>query len=270
MLEKSLSLYQRSKDFLWTDKYISKQMLKFHLDLTNDAASRNEKTIVSTVNWINDIIPKKSSVIDLGCGPGLYTEKLSRMHHTVTGIDISKRAITYATKSAVRNKLTIQYYHQNYLQKLSHGKFEVAMCIYCDFGALTNEEQVIFLQNVSDNLCDNGILILDVFANNLSNTKKEEKKWDYCKSNGFFSNKPHYILYECKFFKDANAWGTRNVIIEKNKIKEFITWDTMYTEESIATLLMNNGFNLEEIRTDLVQKNEFTTNDVFFVKARKL
>jgi SAM-dependent methyltransferase len=269
-MENILSLYQRSNDFLWTDTHISKQMLKFHLDTTNDAASRNEKTILSTVNWINSIIPKESSIIDLGCGPGLYSEKLSQMHHSVTGIDISKRSIKYARKSASRNKLKIQYFHQSYLQTISRGKFDVAMCIYCDFGALTNVEQVLFLKNVSNSLQHNGILILDVFANNLSSTKKEEKNWDYCNSNGFFSKKPHYILYECKYFKDANAWGTRNVILEGNKIKEFITWDTMYTAESITKLLVDNGFKVEEIKTDIVQKNDFTSNDVIFVKVKKI
>jgi SAM-dependent methyltransferase len=268
-MENILSLYQRSKDFLWTDNYIAKQMLKFHLDTTNDAASRNEKTINSTINWINSIIPEKSLIIDLGCGPGLYSEKLALKEHIVTGIDISKNSIKYARKSASKNNLQIKYYHQSYLQDLSYGKFTIAMCIYCDFGALTNNEQVLFLKNVSNSLCNNGILILDVFANNLSNTKKEEKKWDYCNSSGFFSKKPHYILYECKYFKDANAWGTRNVIIEKNKTKEFITWDTMYNKESITQVLNENGFKVEEIKTDLVQQNEFTSNDVIFIKARK-
>ena len=244
-------------------------MLKLHLDTTNDAASRNEKTINSTINWINGTIPEKSLILDLGCGPGLYSEKLALNKHIVTGIDISKNSIKYAKKSASKNNLKIQYHHQSYLQELSCGIFDIAMCIYCDFGALTNDEQVLFLTNVSNNLCDNGILIFDVFSNNLSNTKKEEKKWDYCNSSGFFSKKPHYILYECKYFNDANAWGTRNVILEKNKIKEFITWDTMYTKESITQVLNENGFKVEEVKTDLVHKNEFTSDDVFFIKARK-
>lgn len=269
-MNNSLSLYQRSSDFLWTDKHISGQMLKLHLDTTNDAASRNENTIIATVDWIDSVIPGKSSIIDLGCGPGLYSERLSQKDHIVTGIDISKRSIKYAKESAGRKRLPIRYYHQSYLRNIAHGKFDVAMCIYCDFGALTADEQVLFLRNVSDSLCDNGVLILDVFSNNLGGTKIEEKKWDYCDSGDFWTRKPHYILYECKYFKDANAWGTRNVIIEASKTKEFITWDTMYTEESITKLLQENGFTVETIKNDLIRKNEFTSNDVLFVKAKKM
>ena len=244
-------------------------MLDLHLDTTNDAASRNAKTIIDTVDWIDGVIPGESSIIDLGCGPGLYSERLSQKNHTVTGIDISKRSIQYAKQSAGRKNLSIRYYHQSYLRNIAHGTFDVAMCVYCDFGALTIDEQVLFLKNVSHCLNDNGVLILDVFAHNLSGTKTEERKWDYCASSDFWSTKPHYILYECKYFKDANAWGTRNVILEATKTKEFITWDTMYTEDSITKLLTENGFTVETIKTDLIHKNEFTSNDVLFVKAKK-
>lgn len=264
-----LSLYQRSKDFLWTDKRISEQMLALHLDTTNDAASRNERTIAATVDWIHGVIPDTASILDLGCGPGLYSERLSLRGHAVTGIDISKRSIRYAIKSASRKILPIRYYRQSYLQGISRGAFDVAMCIYCDFGALTPDEQVAFLRNASKSLRDSGVLILDVFSENLSGTKTEERKWEYCASSDFWSTKPHYILYECKRFQDANAWGTRNVIIEARKTREFITWDTMYTEESITKLLCENGFTVEAIKTDLVQKNEFTSDGVLFVKAVK-
>ncbi len=268
-MENALSLYQRSKNFLWTDKHIARQMLTFHLDTTNDAASRNEKTIDATVDWIDGVISKNSSILDLGCGPGLYSERLSQKNHTVTGIDISGRSIRYAKESAKRKNLRIRYYRQSYLESLPSGTFDAALCIYCDFGALTGDEQVVFLRNVSRSLRDDGVLLLDVFAHKLSDAKREERTWSYSDSNGFFSKKPHFILHESKYFQEANAWGTRDIILEAGKTKEFITWDTMYSEESITALLRANGFTVEEIKTDLVRKNEFTSDDVLFVKAKK-
>lgn len=265
----SLSLYRRGKDFLWTDKHISGEMLKLHLDTTNDAASRNGRTIDATVDWIDGVIPRGSSILDLGCGPGLYCERLSRKGHAVTGIDISGRSIKHARESARGNRLPIRYYRQSYLRKVSRGVFDVAMCVYCDFGALTPDEQALFLRNASRSLRDNGVLILDVFSDGLSAARTEGRKWEYCATGDFWSVKPHYILWESKYFKDADAWGTRNVIIESGKAKEFITWDTMYTEDSIARLLRDNGFAVEAIKTDLVRKNEFTSDGVLFVKAVK-
>lgn len=265
----SITPYQRSNDFLWTDEHISGQMLRLHLDTTNDAASRNARTIDATVEWIDGVIPRGASILDLGCGPGLYCERLSSRGHAVTGIDISKRSIKYAKRSAGVKKLPIRYYRQSYISKSARGKFDVAMCVYCDFGALTPGEQGRFLRNVTNCLNDDGVLILDVFTRDLSATKTEGKKWEYCASGGFWSSKPHYILYECAYFADANAWGTRHVIVEPRKTREFITWDTMYTGDSISELLRKHGFAVEEIKTDLVQKNEFTSDGVLFVKAKK-
>ena len=72
----NLQVYQRSKNFIWTDSYIAKNMLAAHLDLNNDATSRNLKTIKKTIRWIETKIPKKGRVLDLGCGPGLYSSLL--------------------------------------------------------------------------------------------------------------------------------------------------------------------------------------------------
>jgi SAM-dependent methyltransferase len=265
----TISLYQRSKNILWTDKYVSKQMLKFHLDTTNDAASRNMCTIEDTIKWIQQNIPTNCSIVDLGCGPGLYAEKFAEEGYGITGMDISNTSIKYAKNSAREKKLNINYYNRSYITQSIPGKHEVALCIYCDFGALTPNEQDVFLHNVSKSLCSNGIFIFDVFSESLSLTKKEEQTWEYVNANGFWSKNPHYVLRECKYFDDAKAWGTRNVIIEKNKVREFITWDTMYTKDRLCALLEKHGYAVENIETNLVTKSNFTSNDVLFIKARK-
>lgn len=72
-----LQLFQRSTSSIWTDEYISKNLLAAHLDLSNDGASRSKATLDKTLNWIKEIIPKGSNVLDLGCGPGLYDVELA-------------------------------------------------------------------------------------------------------------------------------------------------------------------------------------------------
>jgi len=76
-MNNELKVYARSKNFLWTDSYIASNMLQAHLDLDHDAASRNRLSIEKTVNWIHREIKGNSTLIDLGCDPGLYAEKLA-------------------------------------------------------------------------------------------------------------------------------------------------------------------------------------------------
>ena len=48
-----------------------------------------------SVQWLKSIIPQRK-ILDLGCGPGLYTIRLSAAGYDVTGMDYSRRSIAYA------------------------------------------------------------------------------------------------------------------------------------------------------------------------------
>lgn len=272
IMENKLSLYSRSKDFLWTEEHIAKNMLQAHLDPNQDAASRNSESIDKTVQWIHQEIGASRSIIDLGCGPGLYAERLASLGHSVVGLDISSNSIQYACQSASQKDLHITYINGSYLHPIELGQFDIAICIYCDFGALIPSEQKMFFTNVHALLKEDGILIFDVFSEGLSATKKEERDFQFVGHEDFWSNQPHVILSETAYFEEEKAWGQRNIIIDQKtcEIKEFTTWDTLYTEERITKLLEENGFVVEKIEKDLVKKNGFTSNDVLFVKARKL
>ncbi|MBK8417538.1 MAG: class I SAM-dependent methyltransferase [Anaerolineales bacterium] len=60
-------------------------------------------------------IKKNASILDLGCGPGLYTSRLARAGFQITGMDYSYSSIEYATKYANDNNLK----HRLSLSKLS-------------------------------------------------------------------------------------------------------------------------------------------------------
>ncbi len=270
-MDNKLVLYSRSKDFLWTDPHIANNMLLAHLDADHDAASRNAQSIQKTVQWTSQEIKMDSTIIDFGCGPGLYSEKLALLGHAVTGVDISKNSIRYARESAKRNNLPIKYLNENYLSQIDLGIFDAALCIYCDFGALIPDEQKVFLKNVHDSLKENGVFIFDVFSEGLSATKTEQRDFEVVHNEDFWSDQPHFILTETAFFEEEMTWGQRNIIIDQGsgKQREFITWDTLYSNTRITGLLEENGFIVEKIEQGLVNENSFTSNDVLFVKARK-
>ncbi|MFX4263632.1 hypothetical protein ACOBQJ_15710 [Pelotomaculum propionicicum] len=78
--------YYTAED-LWTDGHTSKKMLEFHLDESVDASSRSMNFIEQSVSWIVDYFNLNSSsdLLDLGCGPGLYTNRLAQKGINVTG-----------------------------------------------------------------------------------------------------------------------------------------------------------------------------------------
>ena len=89
-------------DKLWTDPYISRKMLEYHLDKNVNLASRKYEFIERSVDWLitRFILGSNSQVCDFGCGPGLYTTLLAEKGMKVTGIDFSRNSIEYAQKTA--------------------------------------------------------------------------------------------------------------------------------------------------------------------------
>jgi len=82
---------------LWNDPHVSKRMLAAHLDETTNRASHTGQLVKQSVEWLISRfeVGAASRVLDLGCGPGLYTLPLAETGAIVTGVDFSKRSIAH-------------------------------------------------------------------------------------------------------------------------------------------------------------------------------
>ena len=110
-------LYEIGNSVMWTDSHISRQLLDVHLNSEIDLASRKTKTIKKTVEWILGSTDLKNlNILDLVCGPGLYSALLAKEGHKVTGVDFSSHSIEYAKKEAEMKNLDIRYLNENYLE----------------------------------------------------------------------------------------------------------------------------------------------------------
>ncbi len=170
IISRLLDLQQKPVPFtpgevlFWDDPHISAQMLKVHLNPDIEAASRQPEIIDSSVKWLIERIALKigNSVLDLGCGPGLYASRFAQAGLQVTGVDYSHRSIEYATRYANENKLNITYRYQNYLELKDENQYDTAFLIYGDFCPLNPEQRATLLHNLYHALKPNGKFVLDV------------------------------------------------------------------------------------------------------------
>lgn len=265
MFQEELQLFQRSKETIWTDDYISKRLLDAHLDESFDGASRKKELRGKIINWINNNIDKNSNIVDLGCGPGLYSYEFGKIEHRVLGIDFNKESINYANKNKSIDNL-VEYKYGNYLEGNIEGKYDVALMIWCDFGALIPAEQNILLKKVGNLLTDGGLFIFDVFGRELLNNRKEMKNWHISNGGDFWSKDPYFLMEEIKYFKEESTIGNRNYIINQltGEIKEYIMWDQYYDEKTIDKIMIENGFDIMEINKDIIKEEE-----TLFLKTKK-
>ena len=95
----------------WDDPAFSERMLKEHLSQGRDLASRRFETIDRQVNWIHEKVLERSPtrILELACGPGLYTSRLATLGHECVGIDYAPAPIRYAEEAANLEGLSCEY-----------------------------------------------------------------------------------------------------------------------------------------------------------------
>src|SRR5262245_31713047 len=91
----------------WNGAAFSGGTLAEHLSQTHGAASRRSATIDRQVTWIHRTLlgGRPTTILDLGCGPGLYTSRLARVGHSCVGIDFSPAALAYARAIAAEERI---------------------------------------------------------------------------------------------------------------------------------------------------------------------
>ncbi|MCL2557849.1 MAG: class I SAM-dependent methyltransferase [Treponema sp.] len=232
------ALYERSSESLWDDPYISKQLLAAHLDPDTDAASRKPDFINQSADWIASFLRPGDSLLDIGCGPGLYTKLFAQRGLRVVGMDFSKNSLEYAR----RNDAKSEYLLQNYLLMNFKNVFDMITLIYCDYGALVPKERCNLLNRIYKALKPGGHFLLDVCTPFFGEEMEDSATWEVKPKGGFWSPKPHVYL-DAEYFYDASAQVARYVIIEKNKARQFNVWNCYFTEETLLEEASIFGFS---------------------------
>lgn len=239
------TLYQASESAFWDDRHISKQMLKAHLDPDFDGASRKLDFIERFVSWIRKAVPPEShrSLLDVGCGPGLYAERFARGGYAVTGVDFSRRSIRYAESSARKEGLQIDYRCQDYLALEIDGQFDLATMIYCDYGALSTENRRIALRNIYRHLAPGGELLLDAFSMAKHGRYQERQTWEAHRQGGFWREEGYVELKRsCRYSDDVTF--EQYVIATARETTSYYLWNTYFTRESLAEEAKEAGFGI--------------------------
>jgi 2-polyprenyl-3-methyl-5-hydroxy-6-metoxy-1,4-benzoquinol methylase len=230
----------------WNDPDFSQRMLQEHLSQEHDAASRRLRTIDDQVEWIHTRILGSTSgrVLDLGCGPGLYTSRLARLGHTCTGIDFSPASIAYAREHAKTEQLPCDYIQMD-IREADYGEgFDLVMLIFGEFNVFKPADARNILAKAARALKSGACLLLEAF--NFPAVKEmvaQGKNW-YSAQSGLFSDKPHICLIENFWNDELNVATERYYIIdaENGNVHLQAASTQAYTDQEYRDLLTEAGF----------------------------
>jgi len=255
---------------MWTDPYISEQLLETHLNPDTDLASRKPETINRTIDWIlSNTADHKMEILDLGCGPGLYSEILAGKGHDVTAIDFSENSIEFAKKEAARKNLEISYKRGNYLEiDLGAKQFDLVLLIFTDFGPLLPDERIQLLQMIRKVLKPGGIFIFDVLNEKNFEKKLSPRDWEVS-GGGFWRKNPYIALSESFLYKKEKVILYQHVIIdEQGKIDTYRFWNHFFSPQDIEEILLSNGFSKISFYENVIPSSDlYNAEEVTFCKV---
>jgi len=235
----------------WNDPEFSARMLQNHLSQDHDWASRRQDFIEGQLQWINQRLAPGSSILDLACGPGFYTQRLAEMGHQCLGVDFSPASIEYAQKQAAEKNLQIDYVLQDIREYQTGQSFDCVMFIFGEFNVFQAEDARKILANCRKFLKPGGLLIIEGhYFEAVRDIGLAPASWWTCEAgSGILSAKPHICLQENFWDEDSSTATNRYFTIDQDtgEARIFCSSSTAYTLEEYQAMFVEAGFSRPEI-----------------------
>ena len=162
-------------------------------------ASRRATTIQKHVDWIHQEVlsGRPARILDLGCGPGLYTSQLAKLGHECTGVDFSPASIEYAREYAQKTHLHCSYQLQDIREAEFGSGYDLVMFIFGEFNVFTPQDARTDTQKSSCSHPPGGSLLLEVHTFDVVHQMGLQPSLTGIPRNpGLFSDRPHLCLQE--------------------------------------------------------------------------
>ena len=228
----------------WDDPHISQQMLVQHLDPDAPMASRAHAFIDQSVGWLISALGLRegSRVLDLGCGPGLYAERLARHRIQVLGIDVSRRSLAHAQETARRESLPITLRQGDYLHADLGSGHDAAILIYEDYSALSPAQRAALLGRVHDALRPGGRFCFDVTGSARFDQIVESHLEEPNLMDGFWADEPYIGKRETWTYPEKRLAVDHYTIRTETSTREFWNWMHCLSTHQVTTEVQTAGF----------------------------
>lgn len=257
----------------WNEREFSRRMLDEHLSQSHDAASRRFPIIEKHVEWIHRELlgGHQARILDLGCGPGLYANRLAHLGHCCHGIDFSPASIEHAAKIAEQDGLPNTFELADIRQADYGSGFRLAMQIYGELNVFRPEDARQILCKAYQALEPEGILLLETQTFGAIQERGEGPNIWYISKGGLFLDTPHLYLEQHFWDSVRSVTTTRFLIVDvaSGTVQNHILSAQAYTHPQYHELLESCGFTDIRSLASLTGTADTTQRDLIVLVARK-
>jgi len=200
----------------WDEPEFSRRILAEHLSQDHDQASRRLETLERHVDWIHShlLAGRATRILDLGCGPGLYAERLAILGHRVHGIDFGPASIEYAKNKAETLDLDCDYVPGD-LRTTDYGSgYGLAMQVYGELNVFRPADLSLILDKAVAAVEPGGYVLFELTDPELLiELGTKEDTW-YKSTGGVFADGPHLVLTERFYDEAARVTTLRYIVID--------------------------------------------------------
>lgn len=238
---------------LWTDDHISRRMLAFHLDGSVDISSRRLEFIERSVAWIvaRFQVGPESDILDLGCGPGLYANRLAKSRARVSGVDFSPRSIQYARQTAARQGLGVSYQVRDYLTWDPDRLYDLILLIMCDYCALSSAQRQALLVKLAGSLKPGGSFLFDVYSLRAFDRRQETTAYAPNLLDGFWSPNHYHGFLNTFKYEAEKVILDQYTIIEADRRRVVYNWLQCFSPDTLGAELSRAGLVVEALLADV-------------------
>jgi SAM-dependent methyltransferase len=236
----------------WDDPEFSGRMLREHLDQSHGAASRQDPEREKLISWLWSRLQlqPESRLLDVTCGPGLYSVAFAERGCQVTGVDFAPASIAYARQLAEERGVAgrCRFIHSDVREMaLEAGQFDAALFIYGQLSVFKVEETADLLRTIAGYLRPGGRLVVELLAE--ERIDRQESNWWFTDDKGLWGDQPFFHLGERFWIAEQEIVVERfyTLNLEDGTMDEVVLCDQSYSVERLVGLMKNAGFSRVEV-----------------------
>jgi SAM-dependent methyltransferase len=256
----------------WHEAGFSRRMLAEHLSQEHDAASRRFAVIEKHVEWIHaDVLSgRQTKILDLGCGPGLYTNRLAKLGHECVGIDYSPASVAYAVEQARGERLRCSYRCEDIRTGEYGTGLGLVMLIHGEFNTFRPADARAILEKANAGLAGDGVILLEPHTFEAVRQSGQQPPSWYSAPSGLFSERPHVCLEEHFWDAASRTSTTRFFIVDAATAEVTQHGESLqaYSDDEYRSALRECGFEDIRFSASLTGVEDESQEGLFAITAR--